>query len=55
MPKPKYELEEIQKWLKQKESEKLQNIQLKHQEQNKTTIAQKVNLNSKSQSQEQGR
>ena len=55
MPKPKYELEEIQKWLKQKESEKLQNIQLKHQEQNKITIAQKVNLNTKSQSQEQGR
>ena len=55
MPKPKYELEEIQKWLKQKESEKLQNIQLKHQEQNKTTIAQKVNLNTKSQSQEKGR
>ena len=51
MPKPKYELEEIQKWLKQKESEKLQNIQLKHQEQNKTTIAQKVNFNTKSQSQ----
>ena len=51
MPKPKYELEEIQKWLKQKESEKLQNIQLKHQEQNKTTITQKVNFNTKSQSQ----
>ena len=51
MPKPKYELEEIQKWLKQKESEKLQNIQPKHQEPSKTTITQKVNLNTNSQSQ----
>ena len=51
MPKPKYELEEIQKWLKQKESEKLQNIQPKHQEPSKTTITQKFNFNTKSQNQ----
>ena len=51
MPKPKYELEEIQKWLKQKESEKLQNIQPKHQESSKTTITQKFNFNTKSQNQ----